>query len=74
MLWKHDIGMSICPWIGVKLSTPLQYIATGPIMTSHRSKLQISTEMMRAKRSPAALRDHEPLYMPWSASGAGVNG
>jgi hypothetical protein len=30
--------------------------------------------MMRAKRSPVALRDRETLYMPWSGSGAGVKG
>jgi hypothetical protein len=41
VLQKHDIGMSNCPWIGVKLSTLLQYIATGPIARSHWSKLEI---------------------------------
>ena len=38
---KHDICVSICRWIGVKLSTLLQYIATGPIARSHWSKLEI---------------------------------
>ena len=30
--------------------------------------------MMRANRSPVALRDRETLYMPWLGSGAGVKG
>ena len=36
--------MSICPWIGVKLSTPFQYIATGPIVRSYQSKLGIQMD------------------------------
>jgi hypothetical protein len=43
-LRKHDICMSICPWIGVKLSAPLQYIATCPIARCNWSKLGIQMD------------------------------
>ena len=72
VLWKHNICMSVCPWIGVKLSAPLHYIGTSPIVQCDCSKLGyrcilwcISSAGVRAKCSPVALRARKTLYMLW---------
>ena len=62
MLRKHDVGVSICPWISVHRSSTLILVQsrgeTGPMETL--------SPICLTKCSPVALS--KTLYMPWLGS------
>ena len=74
MLRKHGICVSICPRIGVKLSTRSSTVPDPSL--GYRCTLQciLSTGVMRAKCSPVASRAGQTLYVPWLGIGKGATG